>query len=84
MINRDAIDQLAQQIGGLFGQPALPQDIERNLRALVQGALAKMDVVTRDEFDAQAAVLARTRARLDQLDQQLQELAAQLENPPPR
>lgn len=84
MINRDAIDQLAQQIGGLFGQPQLPRDLERNLRALVQGGLAKMDVVTRDEFDAQSAVLARTRAKLDQLEKQLQELASQLENPPPK
>ncbi len=84
MINRDAIDQLAKQVGSLFGQPQLPRDVERNLRALMQGALAKMDVVTRDEFDAQAAVLTRTRAKLDQLEKQLQELAAQLENPPPR
>ena len=84
MINRDAIDQLAQQIGGLFGQPHLPRDMERNLRALVQGGLAKMDVVTRDEFDAQAAVLTRTRAKLDQLEKQLQELATQLQNLPPR
>ena len=84
MINRDALDQLAQQIGGLFGQPKLPQDIERNLRALMQGALAKMDVITRDEFEAQAAVLARTRTKLDQLEKQLQELAGQLENLPPR
>jgi BMFP domain-containing protein YqiC len=84
MINRDAIDQLASQIGGLFGQPQLPRDLERNLRALVQSALAKMDVVTRDEFDAQSAVLARTRTKLDQLERQLQELSAQLESPPPR
>ena len=84
MINREALDQLARQIGGLFGQSQLPRDVEHNLRALMQGALAKMDVVTRDEFDAQSAVLARTRSRIEQLEKQLQELAVQLENPSPQ
>lgn len=83
MTNRDAIDQLAQQISGLFGQSPLPRDLQRNLRPLLQAALTRMDVVARDEFDAQAAVLARTRAKLDQLEKQLQELATQLENRPP-
>jgi ubiquinone biosynthesis accessory factor UbiK len=78
MINRDSFEQLAQQIGNLFGQSTVPQDIQRNLRALIQSGLAKMDVVTREEFDAQTAVLERTRAKLDQLEKQLAELAEQL------
>lgn len=78
MINRDSFEQLAQQIGNLFGQSSVPQDIQRNLRALIQSGLSKMDVVTRDEFDAQAAVLERTRARLDTLEQQLAELNHQV------
>ena len=80
MINRESIDKLAQQIGDLFGQQTLPQDIQRNLRALIQAGLDKMDVVTRDEFDAQTAVLERTRAKLDQLENQLNQLSAQLNN----
>jgi BMFP domain-containing protein YqiC len=80
MINRDAFDQLAQQIGNLFGQSNVPQDIQRNLRALIQSGLAKMDVVTRDEFAAQAAVLERTRSKLDLLETQLAELTKQMEN----
>lgn len=80
MINRDSLDQLAQQIGNLFGQNTVPQDIQRNLRALIQSGLAKMDVVTRDEFVAQAAVLERTRAKLDALESQLTELAKQLDS----
>jgi BMFP domain-containing protein YqiC len=80
MINRDTIEQLAQQIGNLFGHNALSQDFQRNLRALIQSGLGKMDVVTRDEFDAQQAVLERTREKLDQLEVQLTELAAQLGN----
>jgi ubiquinone biosynthesis accessory factor UbiK len=83
MINRDALDQLAQQIGSLFGQSSVPQDIQRNLRALIQAGLAKMDVVTRDEFAAQAALLERTRAKLDVLEAQFAELAKQLESSDP-
>lgn len=78
MINRDSFEQLAQQIGNLFGQSTVPQDIQRNLRALLQSGLAKMDVVTRDEFEAQAAVLERTRAKLDMLEKQLTDLEAHL------
>lgn len=78
MINRESLDQLAQQIGDLFGRSTLPQDVQRNLRALIQSGLSKMDVVTRDEFEAQTLVLERTRAKLDQLEQQLAELTQQL------
>jgi hypothetical protein len=78
MINRDSLDQLAQQIGKLFGQSTVPQDIQRNLRALIQSGLTRMDVVTRDEFEAQAAVLERTRAKLDELEKQLTAITEQL------
>jgi len=81
MFNRDTFDQLARQIGDLFGQRELTGDIRHNLRALIQASLSKMDLVTREEFEAQTAVLARTRAKLDQLEQQLAELARHCENP---
>jgi BMFP domain-containing protein YqiC len=80
MLNRDSLDQLAQQIGNLFGQNTVPQDIQRNLRALIQSGLAKMDVVTRDEFAAQAAILESTRSKLDALEKQLADLGRQLED----
>lgn len=80
MFNRDSLDQLAQQIGGLFNTQPISEDVQRNLRALIQSALSRMDIVTRDEFDAQAAVLAQTRAKLDQLEIQLNELAQQLDS----
>jgi BMFP domain-containing protein YqiC len=79
MINRETIEQLAQQIGNLLGQNTLPQDVQRNLRALLQSTLSKLDVVSQDEFAAQQAVLERTRAKLDLLEAQLAELAEQLD-----
>lgn len=55
--------------------PALKEMFpKKELQAAVQSALGKMDVVTREEFDAQAAVLQRTRERLEKLEQQLAEL----------
>jgi BMFP domain-containing protein YqiC len=87
MFNRDALDQLTQQIGNLFGEKPLTADLQRNMRALLQSALTRLDVVTREEFDTQAAVLAQTRTKLDQLEIQLLDLAKQLgssaiDNPP--
>lgn len=78
MINRESIDKLAQQIGDLFGHSSVPQDMQRNLRALIQSGFDKMDLVTRDEFDAQTAVLERTRATLERVEKQLDQLEAQL------
>ncbi|MGE6318770.1 accessory factor UbiK family protein [Pseudomonas oryzihabitans] len=73
---RSLFDSLTQQASRLFGQDSpLPKaEIESQFRALLQGALSKLDVVSRDEFDAQMAVLARTRARLEALEARLAEL----------
>lgn len=46
----------------------------RDLQLAVQAVLTRLDLVTREEFDAQAAVLARTRAKLEALEQQLEKL----------
>ena len=49
-------------------------DLEKNLRALLQSALSRLDLVTREEFDVQREVLARTRAKLAELEAKLAEL----------
>lgn len=49
-------------------------DVERNVRAMMSQAFTKMDLVTREEFDVQADLLARTRARVDQLAAQVESL----------
>ena len=94
MINRDhfenipafdklpGFDQVAEQIGSLFGQSQISAELKRNLNALLQAALARADIVTRDEFETQTAILQRTREKLDQLESQLAELVTQLEQPP--
>jgi len=49
-------------------------DLEKNLRALMQSAFSRLDLVTREEFDVQREVLARTRAKLVELEAKLAEL----------
>lgn len=50
---------------------AVQQDLEANFRAVLRERLARLDLVTRDEFDAQTRVLERTRARLEALEARL-------------
>ncbi|CAN5309482.1 accessory factor UbiK family protein [soil metagenome] len=52
----------------------LQEDMERNFRGILQAAFAKLDLVTRDEFDVQANVLARTRSKLESLEKRLHEI----------
>ena len=56
----------------------LKQDATKNLRATMHSTLSKMDLVTREEFDIQQGVLARTRAKLETLEKQVAELEQQL------
>ncbi len=53
-------------------------DVERNVRAMMTQAFSKLDLVTREEFDVQADLLARTRARVDQLAAQVEQLETRL------
>jgi len=52
------------------------EDLEANFRAVLRAGLSRLDLVTRDEFDAQAKVLARTREMLEALEARLKELEA--------
>ena len=56
----------------------LKKDIEKNLLAALNAGFAKMELVTREEFDIQTALLQRTRAKLDELQNKLTELENQL------
>ena len=50
------------------------KDLHNNIKALVTESFSKLNVVTREEFDTQAAVLAKTRARLEALEKQISQL----------
>lgn len=73
MIDPKFFDDIAQRLNDSVpeGVRVLQQDVDRNLRAAVQAALSRLDLVTREEFEVQAKVLARTRAKLDAMTQQV-------------
>jgi BMFP domain-containing protein YqiC len=77
---RPNIDELARRLADSLpgGLKALREDAEQNFRAVLQAGLSRLDLVTREEFDVQAAVLRRTREKLEALEARL----AALEHPP--
>ena len=79
--NRLNLDDLAARLAEAVPQnlKAMGEDLERNFKSLLQTGLAKMDLVTREEFDVQVAVLARTREKLEALEARLKGL----QEPPP-
>jgi BMFP domain-containing protein YqiC len=73
VINEKFVDDLSARIREVMARtPAA--DIERNLRATLGAVFARLDLVTREEFDVQSAVLARTREKLGALEARLAEL----------
>lgn len=76
MLEPKHLDDLASRLAGSLpkGIQALQADIGKNLRASLEAGLARLDLVTREEFDVQAAVLARTREKLAVLEARVAEL----------
>jgi len=81
-LNRQSLDDLLARVGeAIRNSPA--QDVERNVKALLSSGLARLDLVSRADFDVQAQVLARTRAKIDALEARLSELEARRPGGPP-
>ena len=77
MIDLSQLDELARRLSNLV-PPGLREgreDLQQNFKSVLQAGLGKLDLVTREEFDVQRAVLLRTREKLDALEQRLAELA---------
>ena len=79
--NGPKLDELARKLADSVpgNIKSVGEDLERNFKSMLQSALARMDLVTREEFDVQLAVLARTREKLEALEARL---AALEENAP--
>ncbi len=77
-INSNGLDDLARRLADAVPGPIrdIGRDLEANFKAVLQAQLAKLDLVSRTEFDVQAALLARTQAALSALEQRIQELEA--------
>jgi ubiquinone biosynthesis accessory factor UbiK len=65
-----SLDDLARRLAATMpaGLSAMREDVEANFKAVLQSGLAKLDLVTRQEFEVQCGVLRRTREKLDALE----------------
>ena len=77
MLNPKMFDELNEKLSQLIAQSPI-KDMEKNAKALLASTFAKLDLVTREEFDVQQAVLVRTREKLTELETRLAELEAKL------
>ncbi|MEN9596216.1 MAG: hypothetical protein RL236_650 [Pseudomonadota bacterium] len=76
MFDAKTIDEMANKLAGVI-PPALhtvKDDLEKTFRAVLQSALGKMDLVTREEFEVQKLVLAKTRTNLEALEKRVEAL----------
>lgn len=80
MFDPKALDDIANRLANAVppGLNNLKEDMEKNFRAILQSALGKLDLVTREEFEVQKGVLAKTRAKLEALELQVAEIEKRL------
>ena len=79
MIDLNHIDELARRLSSLVPQGLRESrdEMQQNFKSVLQAGLSKLDLVTREEFEVQRAVLLRTREKLEQLQRAVAELEAQ-------
>ena len=77
-MEQNRIDEIARRLFAKVPEAArnMQADLEENFRAILRASLARLDLVTRDDFDVQTKVLERTRSRLEALETRVQELEA--------
>lgn len=73
----DILNDLQNRLGGILKNSPV-KDVERNIKAMLSQSFSKLDLLTREEFDTQAQVLARTRLRLEELERRVAELEQKL------
>ena len=76
MLDPKVFDDISKQMANSLpkGLSALSEDVQRNLHSALEAALNRMNLVTREEFDVQQAVLLRTREKLEAMEKRIAEL----------
>src|SRR5882724_819541 len=79
-VNSSKLDELARRLADSVPESvrAFGRDLEGNFKAVLQSQLSKLDLVSRQEFDVQAAILERTQAKLTAMEARLKEIEARL------
>jgi BMFP domain-containing protein YqiC len=78
LMNKQVLEDLSRKIREL-AESSPAADIEKNLRALLQGAFTKLELVNREEFDVQADLLRHTKEKLAELEAKVSELESLLQ-----
>jgi len=81
VIDPKILDNLANRLAATLppGLKEIKEDAEKNFRAILQGAFTKLNLVTREEFEVQAAVLSRAQAKVQELEKQVKELETRVQ-----
>ncbi|VAW67535.1 hypothetical protein MNBD_GAMMA08-1078 [hydrothermal vent metagenome] len=76
MINNQNLNDLADKLSSILPEnlSVLKSDVTNNMKAILESSLRQMNLVSREEFDVQSALLARTLERLNELEKQLDDL----------
>jgi ubiquinone biosynthesis accessory factor UbiK len=79
-LNSSGLDELARRLAESVPESvrAFGRDLEGNFKAVLQAQLSKLDLVSRQEFDVQAAILERTQAKLTAMEARLKEIEGKL------
>lgn len=79
MIQAQDLDNLVNKLSQLLpmGDTPMTQDIKKNIRALLDSSIQKMDLVSREEYEVQKALLARTQERLQELQKRIETLESE-------
>jgi len=76
MIDNQTLNELADKLSSVVPDSVktIKADVDNNIKAVLESSLRQMNLVSREEFDVQSALLERTLAKLDQLEKQLEEI----------
>jgi hypothetical protein len=79
----DSIEKLAQKLAEVVPQgiKSVRDDLEQNFQSVLRAGLGRLDLVSREEFEVQEAVLARTREKLDALEERLDSIESPVTKP---
>ena len=75
-MTKESVENIARKLADAVpeGLKSVREDLEGSFRSVLQASLAKLDLVTREEFEVQEAVLAKTRSKLEALESRLEEI----------
>lgn len=80
MLKPDFLNEFIEQASQILPGAKTRDELQKSLQVVAQATLAKLELVTRDEFDTQTEVLKHTRAKVDKLEEQLKMISAKLDN----